>query len=245
MFSHPLTSQTKVILLSLSTPTNMGSVRSTKIRVLLADSRRLVREGICALLERFPDIKVTGATDEGQAAVKLVKALAPDVVLLNLTSATQGSRSLIAALRSSCPRSRVIALTHSPGTEFIQEILSAGAAGCLTKDCASDELLAAIRTVFQSKVYLSPPIAEAVVSGYVLRGRSPSRAVGLSAREKQILRLIADGANTKKIAAAVGVSAKTVETHRRRMMQKLGVHSIAELTKYALREGITSLESCN
>jgi DNA-binding NarL/FixJ family response regulator len=224
---------------------NMGSTRSSKIRILLADSRRLVREGICALLERFPDIKVTGATDEGQAAVKLAKALAPDVVLLNLTPATHGSKSLISALRSACPKARVLALTHSPGTEFIQDILSAGAAGCLTKDCASDELLAAIRTVFNAQVYLSPAIAEAVVSGYVLRGRAPSRAAGLSAREKQILRLIADGQTTKQVAASVGVSAKTVETHRRRMMQKLGVHSIAELTKYALREGITSLESCN
>jgi DNA-binding NarL/FixJ family response regulator len=223
----------------------MGSLRSSKIRVLLADSRRLVREGICAILERFPDIKITGGTDEGPAAVKLVKALAPDVVLLNLTSASHGSRSLISALRSACPRTRVIALTHSPGTEFIQEVLAAGAAGCLTKDCASDELLTAIRTVFDAKVYLSPPIAEAVVSGYVLRGRSSSRSAPLSAREKQILRLIADGENTKQIAATVGVSAKTIETHRRRMMQKLGVHSIAALTKYALREGITSLESCN
>jgi DNA-binding NarL/FixJ family response regulator len=226
MFSFPITSPTNVIKVAHPS-TNMPSARPTKIRILLADSRRLVREGICALLERFPDIKVTGATDEGQAAVKLVKALAPDVVLLNLTSASQSSRSLISALRSACAKTRVIALTHSPGTEFIQEILSAGAAGCLTKDCASDELLTAIRTVFDSKVYLSPAIAEAVVSGYVLRGRASSRTAGLSGREKQILRLIADGESTKKIAASIGVSAKTIETHRRRMMQKLGVHSIA------------------
>jgi DNA-binding NarL/FixJ family response regulator len=214
-----------------------------KIRVLLADSRRLIREGICALLERYPDIKVVGACDEGPDAVKLVKALAPDVVLINLTLSTHGSRGLISDLRAAAARVRVVALTHSPGAESIQEILSAGVAGCLTKDCACDELLAAIRTVFAFKVYLSPFVAEAVVSGYVLRGKPASRTAGLSAREKLILRRIADGETTKQIATAVGVSVKTIETYRRRMMQKLGVHSVAELIKYALREGMTSLES--
>jgi DNA-binding NarL/FixJ family response regulator len=214
-----------------------------KIRVLLADSRRLFREGMCALLERVSDIKVVGASEEGPAAAKLAQALSPDVALVNLAGSAHASRGSIEGLRAASPRTRVIALTLSPSTSFIQEILSAGAAGCLTKDCASSELLLAIRTVASHKVYLSPHIAEAVVSGYVLQDKpAAARALPLSGREKQILRQIADGQSTKEIAASIGVSSKTVETHRRRMMKKLGAHSVAQLTKYALREGITSLE---
>ncbi|MDB5323233.1 MAG: helix-turn-helix transcriptional response regulator, LuxR family [Phycisphaerales bacterium] len=213
-----------------------------KIRVLLADSRRLIREGMGALLERFADIKVIASSEEGQAAIKLAEALSPDVALVNLALSAHAARSSIEGLRAASPRTRIIALTLSPTTGFIREILSAGASGCLTKDCTSDELLIAIRTVAIHKVYLSPQIAEAVVSGYVLQDKPASRTAALSAREKQILRQIADGESTKQIAAAIGVSAKTVETHRRRMMKKLGAHSVAELTKYALREGITSLE---
>jgi DNA-binding NarL/FixJ family response regulator len=152
------------------------------------------------------------------------------------------SHGLIAELRAAASRTRIIALTHSPSPALIQEILAAGALGCLTKDCASQELMTAIRTAHAGKIYLSPSIAQAVVSGYVLQGKPASKIVGLTAREKQILRLIADGTNTKQIAATIGVSVKTIETHRRRMMKKAGAHSVAELTKYAVREGITSLE---
>jgi DNA-binding NarL/FixJ family response regulator len=137
----------------------------------------------------------------------------------------------------------MLALTLWPNTTFIREILEAGAAGCLTKECASADLVTAIRTVMTHMVYLSPRIAEAVVNGYVLPGgKSAGAARALSARERQILRRIADGETTKQIALAFKVSTKTIETHRRRIMQKLGKHSVAELTKYAVREGLTSLE---
>jgi len=216
-----------------------------KIRVLLVDGRKILREGICALLERHPDIKVVGEADEGQAALKVAKALTPDVVIVNLPLSAHGARELFVDMRSAAPHTRIIALTISPNTTFLREILAAGVAGCLTKECASADLVTAIRTVMTHKVYLSPKIAEAVVSGYVLpggAGRGRGKPASLSAREKQILQRIADGESTKQIAAACGVSNKTIETHRRRIMQKLGKHSVAELTKYAVREGITSLE---
>jgi DNA-binding NarL/FixJ family response regulator len=215
-----------------------------KIRVLLADGRKILREGICALLERHADIKVVGEAEEAAAAVKLAKALTPDVVVLNVPSSSSAHafKELIQSFRTAHPAVRVIALTLAPNAAFLREILAAGAAGCLTKECASADLVTAIRTVMTHKVYLSPKIAEAVVSRYVLPSTREARRATLSAREKLILQRIADGQSTKQIAAAFGVSVKTIETHRRRVMQKLGKHTVAELTKYALREGLTSLE---
>jgi DNA-binding NarL/FixJ family response regulator len=214
-----------------------------KIQVLLADGRKILREGLSVLLEQHADIKVIGEAEEAQATVKLAKALSPDVIILNVALSTKGAPDLIKSLRSACPSARLLAMTVWPNTTFIREILEAGAAGCLTKDCASADLVTAIRTVMMHKVYLSPRIAEAVVNGYVLPGGSrASKVRALSARERQILQRIADGETTKQIALAFKVSTKTIETHRRRIMQKLGKHSVAELTKYAVREGLTSLE---
>jgi DNA-binding NarL/FixJ family response regulator len=215
-----------------------------KIHVLLADGRKILREGLCVLLEKHADIKVVGEAEDAQGAIKLAKALSPDIVIVNLALATKGAQDLIQAMRVACPTARVLALTLWPNTTFIREILEAGAAGCLTKECASADLVTAIRTVMTHKVYLSPRIAEAVVNGYVLPagGKAAGGARALSARERQILRRIADGETTKQIALAFKVSTKTIETHRRRIMQKLGKHSVAELTKYAVREGLTSLE---
>jgi DNA-binding NarL/FixJ family response regulator len=214
-----------------------------KIHVLLADGRKILREGLCVLLEKHADIKVIGEAEDAQGAVKLAKALSPDIVIVNLALATRGAQDLLQAMRAACPTARVLALTLWPNTTFIREILEAGAAGCLTKECASADLVTAIRTVMNHKVYLSPRIAEAVVNGYVLpAGKSAGGVRALSARERQILRRIADGETTKQIALAFKVSTKTIETHRRRIMQKLGKHSVAELTKYAVREGLTSLE---
>ena len=214
-----------------------------KTRVVVADARKLVREGICALLERHGDIKVIGESDQGQAAVKLVEAMTPDVAILNVGASTHGFKELIQELRAAHAGLRVIVLTLSLNSSFLREILGAGAAGCLTKDCASGDLVSAIRTVMAHKVYLSPQIAALVVDGYV----SPAtggvkKPAALSAREKVILRQIADGQSTKEIAGAFGVSSKTIETHRRRIMQKLGRHTVAGLTKYAVREGITSFD---
>src|SRR3954452_1424813 len=141
-----------------------------KIHVLLADGRKILREGLCVLLEKHADIKVIGEAEDAQGAIKLAKALSPDVVIVNLALASRGAQDLIQAMRQACPTARVLALTLWPNTTFIREILEAGAAGCLTKECASADLVTAIRTVMTHKVYLSPRIAEAVVNGYVLPG---------------------------------------------------------------------------
>ncbi len=213
-----------------------------KINVLLVEGRRVLREGLCLLLEKHPDIKVVGEADEADAAAKLVKALSPHVVILNVQTPSRATTESIRSIASVRSGSRVIVLALHPDAPFIREILEAGAAGCLTKECASEEMVTAIRTVAEKQLYLSPRMTDAVVSGYVLPRKGGRRDGALSARERDILRRIADGETTKQIARALGVSTKTVETHRRRMMQKLGLHSVAELTKYAVREGLSSLE---
>src|SRR4051812_27522931 len=212
-----------------------------KTRVVVADARKLVREGICALLERHGDIKVVGEAEQGQAAIKLAEAMTPDVAVLNVSASTHGFKELIHDLRKAHPPLRVLVLTLSMNSSFLREMLEAGAAGCLTKDSASGDLVTAIRTVMTHKVYLSPQIAELVIDGYVSPAmRGAKKPPALSAREKLILPQIADGQSTKEIAGSFGVSSKTIETHRRRIMQKLGRHTVAGLTKYAVREGITS-----
>lgn len=213
-----------------------------KVNVVLVDGRKLFREGLGALLEKHADLRVVGEADDAAAAPKLVKALAPHVVILNVTLSTRTATDAIKSTVTARSGTRVIVLTYQADAGFVREVLQAGASACLTKESASSELVTAIRTVMSQQTYLSPTIADAVVAGYVLpRGKRKSGRT-LSAREREILQRIADGETTKAIAATLGVSTKTIETHRRRMMEKLGLHSVAELTKYAVRTGITSLE---
>jgi DNA-binding NarL/FixJ family response regulator len=215
-----------------------------KIRVLLAEGRKIVREALGLLLEQHDGIDVVGEAADAPAAVKLVKALPVHVVVLNLTAPTAGGpeavKSLLRARRERPVR--VIALTLNPDATFVRGLLEAGAAGVLAKDAAGDELVRAIRSVHAGAVYLSPGLVDAVVGGYVrtMTGAATERA--LAPRERVILEHIASGESTKETAAALGVSTKTVETLRRRIMQKLDRHSVAELTKYAVMQGLTPLE---
>jgi len=219
--------------------------RRLAIKIVLVEGRKLLREGLSLLLEKHADLKVVGEADDTVAAVKVVRALAPDVVVLTVASPAHTGRpmgELIHELVAARPATRLIIHAMFPTPAFVREVLRAGAAGCLSKECASDELVSAIRTVAGGGVFFSRRIADAVVQGYVA---VPDRAASLpelSAREREILRKIADGRTTKQIAASLKVSTKTIETHRRRMMQKLRVKSVAELTKYAVRAGLTSLE---
>ena len=215
-----------------------------KINVLLADGRKLVREGLSLLLERHDGVSVIGEASDAQSAVKLVKALPVHVVVLNLTAPTlSGSESVAALVRARTePSVRVIVLTLNPDAALVRALLEAGASGCLTKDAAGTELVHAIRTVQASSVYLSPSLVDAVVGGYVGVTAGARRVRALAPRERVILARIAAGESTKEIAAALKVSTKTIETQRRRIMDKLDRHSVAELTKYAVAQGITPLE---
>jgi DNA-binding NarL/FixJ family response regulator len=212
------------------------------IKVVLADGRKMLREGQGVLLEKHSDIKIVAEADEPAATGTLLRAVGADVVVLNTGSVAPKARESVRAIAASRTGIRIVVCSLAASAEFVREVFAAGASGCLTKECASEELAIAIRTVMAGKTYLSPRLADALV-GYMLPGERDSGQRSLSIKEQDVLQRIADGQSTKQIAITLGVSTKTVETHRRRIMEKLGRHSVAQLTKYAVSRGLTSLEA--
>lgn len=212
------------------------------IKVLLADDHGMFREGIRALLERHDDIEVVAEADDGRTAVRMARKLKPDVVVMDISMPDTNG---VEATRQICRRSRrvkVIALSMHSDKRFVARMLEAGAAGYLLKDCAFDELVQAVRAVVEGHRCLSQAIADTVIDDYV-RGAAPHETgllSVLSPREGEVLQLLAEGVAAKQIAARLHVSPSTIETHRGRIMQKLDLHSIAALTKFAVREGLTS-----
>jgi len=220
----------------------------TPLKVLLADDHKIVREGLKSLLEAEPDLTVIAEAGDGRTAVQLAREQHPDVVVMDIAMPHLNGVEATPQVMASNPQARVVALSMHSDRRFMTEMLRAGAAGYLLKDSASEELIQAIRTVMDGKVYLSPEIADVVVDSFVRR--PPTTTPGgpgafdvLTAREREVLQLMAEGKATKQIAALLHVSIKTVETHRRQIMEKLDLYSVAELTKYAIREGLTTVEA--
>jgi DNA-binding NarL/FixJ family response regulator len=215
------------------------------IKIVLADDHQIVRHGLRTLLRGEPDLKVVAEADNGRAALRLVKELRPDIVIMDISMPDLNGIEATRQVREEHPGVKVIALSMHSDSLFVLNMLKAGASGYLLKDCALEELVQAIRAVMKGKTYLSPGISDIVikdfVSGWTSTGGS---AFGtLSHREREVLQLMAEGHPTTKIGEILCVSVKTVEAHRKSIMNKLGIRSIAELTKYAIRQGITSLES--
>jgi DNA-binding NarL/FixJ family response regulator len=212
------------------------------IRVILADDHQIVREGLRSLLKHEPDIEVVGEADDGRATVEMARKLKPDVVVMDLTmpnlNGIEATQQIIKA-----GGIKVLALSMHSDRQFVLRALQAGALGYVLKDCAFEELVRAIRTIVVNQIYLSPRIAGIVLERYVHHQPFPiySSSV-LTPREREVLQLIAEGKPVKEIAFTLGVSHKTIETHREQIMKKLGIYSVAELTKYAIREGVTSLD---
>jgi DNA-binding NarL/FixJ family response regulator len=214
------------------------------IRVLLADDHRLFRDGLRTLLEQQPDLDVVGVVADGQAVLAQVGVCRPDVVLMDLSMPGLNGLEATRQLRDDHPGVAVIMLSMHADHRFVVEALRAGALGYVPKDCDIAELREAIRTVSRRQIYLSRSLGDRIVRDYLaLTGDRPDSAFSvLSAREREVLQLLAEGRSAKDIAGALGVSIKTVETHRKNVMDKLDIHSIAELTKYAIRQGLTHLE---
>ena len=213
------------------------------VRIILAEDHRITREGLVNLLQERSDMEVVGEAENGREAVKLASELSPDLVIMDVTMPDLNGIDATRIITSGSNNTKVIALSMYSDKQFVQGMIQAGASGYLLKDCAFEELVAAIQAVMQGDTYLSPGIAGIVVQDYLTKlttDRSSADTV-LTAREREVLQLIAEGNSTKEIAARLSVSVKTVETHRRQIMEKLGIFSIAELTKYAIREGLTSL----
>ncbi len=214
------------------------------MKVVLVDDHRMMRDGLRAVLEKV-GVEVTGEAADGYQAISEVKRLQPDVVVMDIglpgLNGIDATRQLVAELVDV----KIIALSMNADQRYVMAMLEAGAVGYLLKNSASDELLLALQAVMRGETYLSPAITRSVVTR-VVRSQTPTPCVGqerpLSAREREVLQLVAEGKSSKEIAVALGIAVPTVETHRRQIVEKLNLRSIAELTKYAIREGLTSSE---
>lgn len=217
----------------------------TKIRVLLAEDHTIVRKGIRSLLDEERDIEVVGEADNGRDAVAQAEALTPDIVVMDHTMPLLNGLEATRQIRKLLPQVRVLILTMHTNEEYVFQFLRAGAAGYLVKQTAPTELVSAIRAIHAGGSFLSPAISRAVIDEYVRagerRGKSPSDG-SLTDREREVLQLLVEGHTNQAIAQQLQISAKTVGVHRLNLMQKLDLHNLAELTKYAIRNGIIGLD---
>jgi DNA-binding NarL/FixJ family response regulator len=217
-------------------------------RILLADDHQLIRAGLRALLEAEPGVQVVAEAGDGRTAVRLAAELSPDVVVMDISmlglNGIEATRQIRAGRNGNGNRTgpKVIALSGHSDRRMVTEMLKAGGSGYIPKESAFEEVALALRTVMSNKVYLSPAVADVVVEDFS-RGKAAGDASAfdtLTPREREVLQLVAEGKATKQVAMVLHVSIKTVETHRKNIMEKLGIDSVAELTKYAIREGLTS-----
>jgi DNA-binding NarL/FixJ family response regulator len=228
---------------------------SDRCKVLIAEDRTLLREGLCALLGQYDEIRVVGEVEDARAALLQRAAPAADVLVMTAMASQGRGIDVVRALVDGAPGLRLIVLTVDASPPFLRDLLETGIHGCLNKDSSATQLVDAIRTVMAGERYVSPKLLDAMATaGAHADAPSPTppppRAAAstpparpLAPREREILRRIAGGESTKQIARALGVGTKTVETHRRRLMHKLNLHSVAELTKYAVIHGLTPLEA--
>lgn len=195
-------------------------------------------------MAKQPNIEIIGETEDGVSAVRMAQEFVPDVVLMDISMPKLNGIEATRQILSQNTATRVIMLSMHADRRFVVEALKAGARGYLLKDSAIEEVLKAVEATVSNQIYLSRRITNIVVEDYVQMAKSSGSTVYtlLSAREREVLQLLAEGRNTKEIASHLNVSVKTVETHRKQVMDKLGLHTIAELTKYAIREGLTELE---
>jgi DNA-binding NarL/FixJ family response regulator len=214
------------------------------IRILIADDHKIFREGLRTLLQSRSDIQVVGEADNGRAVVSLAVQLEPDIVIMDVAMPDLNGIEATRQITSTRADAKVLALSMHSDSRFVTRMLQAGAQGYLLKDCAFEELALAIDTIAMEGVYLSPGVTGVVVRDYMQHlSAAESSATVLSPREREVLQLVAEGLTTKDIAGKLHISVKTVETHRKQIMDKLEIRSVAELTKYAVREGLTSLEA--
>jgi len=209
-------------------------------RVLLADDHEIFVEGLRSLLDKEPQLDVIGTVTDGAEAVQSAREQQPDIVVMDLTMPGMSGIEATRLITAERPTVKVLSLSMHADRGFVMGALDAGASGYVLKDGAKSELLDAIRTVMAGQVYLSPGIAGMVVAA--ARSNVPPRFTPLTERESEVLKLLAQGETTKKIALRLRLSVKTVGTHRRNIMEKLNTDSIAKLTKFAIREGLTSAE---
>ena len=205
------------------------------VRILLVDDHVLVRQGLKSLLER-EGFQVVGEASDGQEGLRLAESTKPDIVVMDISMPTINGLSAAREIQQKFPKTKTILLTQHDEKQYVTEAMEAGVKGYVLKNQAGSDLLQALRQVSRGQVYLSPGVAQAVVESY--QSNSGKSGTHLTVRERQVLQLIAEGKSTKDIAAVLGISVKTAESHRTRLMQKLDIHETASLVRYAVRNGI-------
>lgn len=215
-----------------------------RIKVLLVDDHAMIREGLRSLLDKQPGMEVIADADDGRKAIELVREHLPDIIVMDITMRGLNGIEATRQITQEFPSVKVIALSIHSKRRYVTDMLSAGASGYVLKECLFDELVQSIQAVAAGDSYLSPRITGVVVDDYInrLSTASYSSLEILTSREREVLQLMAEGKSTKQIALELHVSNKTIEANRRQIMSKLDLHSVAELTKYAIREGLTTLE---
>jgi DNA-binding NarL/FixJ family response regulator len=213
------------------------------MKVMIVDDHLIVRAGLRALLEREADVSVVGEASDGRVALRLAREMHPDVVLMDVSMPGLNGIDATRLFSAETKKVRVIALSMNADRRYVLEMLAAGAAGYLVKSAAADELLHAIRVVMGGKTYISSELSGLELDAIsVGRARNNARQDLLSRREREVLQLLSEGLTSKDIAGRLFVAVSTVESHRKQIMSKLNLRSVAELTKYAVREGLTTLE---
>jgi DNA-binding NarL/FixJ family response regulator len=212
------------------------------LRVVLVDDHELMRQGLRSILEREDGVEVVGEAASGRAAVELTRTLAPDVVVMDVAMQDLNGIEATRQIRAVCPRAKVLALSSHSDSRYVTAMLDAGACGYVLKANAYDDLRRALDAARRGKSYLCADVTAAVVGGSLTNAAPVNARTALSAREREVLQLLAEGLSSPQISQRLFVATSTVETHRRNLMRKLGIHSVADLTKYAIREGLTSLE---
>ncbi|HVM46966.1 MAG TPA: response regulator transcription factor [Candidatus Acidoferrum sp.] len=211
-----------------------------RIAILLVDDHTVVRQGLRALLESEGDLKVVGEAENGRQAVRLAKKTSPDVIVMDVAMPVLNGIEATRQIAKDLPATKVLGLTSYGDDEYVAQLMQAGASGFLIKQTAADDLLKAIREVSHGGTYFSPSVARRmrdIKDAFVANGHHPSKAGELTSRESEVLQLIAEGFANKQVAAELSISIKTVEKHRQQVMNKLNIHDVAGLTRYAISKG--------
>lgn len=215
-----------------------------KIKVLIADDHTILRQGIKALLDNQSGIEVIGEAKDGREALTLIERLLPDVILMDIAMPGLNGLEATRRIKKKFPKIKVLVLTMYTNEEYVFQILNAGANAYLVKETAFQDLISAIKAVYRDEAFMSPSISKKVIHRYTQRVRETNDTACdiLTTREREILQLIAEGSSSKKIAEALFISPKTVETHRTHIMDKLNIHNRTDLIKYAIRKGIVDID---
>src|SRR5262245_17432112 len=218
------------------------SVTKKKIKVLIVDDHPVVRKGLLSCLAAKENLKIVGEAANGNEAVKQVKEHQPDIVLMDISMPEIKGLADTETLRKEAPQAKVLILSMQSNRVSVLRIIKAGARGYVLKDAPTDELVSAIEMVHAGEAYFSGPVAKIALNQYVADADESRPVAKLSDREREVLALIAEGKSNKEIAMHLGIGVRTTETHRERIMRKLDIHSVAGLTKFAIANGISSLE---